>query len=345
MSNIVLEIKNVEQWFGDNRVLHDINLQIVRGQFTALVGGSGCGKSTLLRAILGTVPPKSGQILIDGKEVTGPNRNVGVVYQRYGLYQFLTAEHNVAFGPMLDQTSIFQRFFMPWRWWPLRNLHIAEAREFLIRFKLEHALNHYPNELSGGMQQRVAIAQALIMRPKLLLLDEPFGALDEATREKLQQMLLMLYQENVLAIRAGNPPPWTVIIITHELDEAFYVSDRVVGLSKSWKAPTELPHHLYHVGLKYGSEEGATVVWDQHSPVYHPDEPRDFQRFSDMKHRLREVVLSSKEVFPKDNAIFWDDLNRGVGTGVAIQGKDSKITFCSGVGTGVALRNGEIKEG
>jgi len=307
MNNIVLDIKNVSQWFGDNYVLHDINLEVVRGQFMALVGGSGCGKSTLLRAILGTVPPKAGEILIDGKPITGPNRNVGVVYQRYGLYQFLTAESNVAFGLMLDQTSIFQRWFMPWKWNPLRKRHLEEARKFLIKFKLEHALEHYPNELSGGMQQRVAIAQALIMQPKILLLDEPFGALDEATREDLQQMLLMLYQENVAAIESGNQPPWTVVIITHELDEAFYVSDRVVGLSRSWKD-----------GDLHGHDKGATVVWDRHSPVYHPDEPRCFQRFQDMKYQLRKSVLNEMEVNPKEHTTFWNDVNNGVGSGVAI---------------------------
>ncbi len=340
MSNIVLDIKNVSQWFGENRVLHDINLQIVRGQFTALVGGSGCGKSTLLRAILGTVPQKAGEILIDGKPVSGPNRNVGVVYQRYGLYQFLTAEQNVAFGPMLDQTSLFERWFMPWYWWPLRNRHLAEAREFLKKFKLGHAQRHYPNELSGGMQQRVAIAQALVMRPKILLLDEPFGALDEATREELQQMLLILYQENINALKAGNEPPWTVIIITHELDEAFYVSDRVSGLSKNWKRDTTSPH-LMNPPKTFirGEENGATVVWDRHSPVYHPNEPRDFQRFSDMKHKLREAVLNGQEIAPEENVTFWDDLARGVGTGVAIQGS-SKIGFMD-VGNGDAKPNGE----
>lgn len=306
--DIILDIMGVNQWFGNNYVLKDINLKIARGQFVALVGGSGCGKSTLLRAILGTVPPKKGIVSIDQQPVIGPNRNVGVVYQRYGLYQFLTAEQNVALGPMLDQSSFFERVLMPWSWFPKRTKHLKEARELLIKFKLEHALSHYPNELSGGMQQRVAIAQALIMGPKVLLLDEPFGALDESTREELQQMLLVLYEENMVAVKAGNKPPWTVIIITHELDEAFYVSDRVVGLSKHWHG---------HDG------KGATVVWDRHSPVYKPNEPRDFQRFADMKHLLREAVLNSTpEKCPRQHqyVTYWDDLDRGIGGGVALNG-------------------------
>lgn len=174
MNKIILNVANVNQWFGDNRVLHDIDLKVVQGQFVAMVGASGCGKSTLLRAILGTVPPKEGTIETDGYQVTGPNRNVGIVYQRYGLYQFLTAEKNVALGPMLDQTEIWNRMML-WKWLPLRKKHLQEARELLARFHLQNALRHYPCELSGGMQQRVAIAQALIMRPKILLLDEPFG--------------------------------------------------------------------------------------------------------------------------------------------------------------------------
>lgn len=318
MSNIMLDINSVNQWFGTERVLYDINLKIEKGQFLALVGGSGCGKSTLLRAILGTVPQKEGSVLIDGNPVTGPNRDVGVVYQRYGLYPFLSAEQNVAFGPMLDETDLFERMFMPWKWRPKRKEHIQVARDFLRKFKLENSLNHYPSELSGGMQQRVAIAQALIMKPKILLLDEPFGALDESTREELQQMLLSLYQDNVKAIENNEEPPWTVIIITHELDEAFYVSDRVVGLSKNWEKEIPCNSEGSGSGSKriYGSHNGATVVWDKKSPVYHPDEPRDFQKFHEMKSSLRRVVLNDCCHDINEHVTFWDQVDDGIGIGV-----------------------------
>jgi len=311
VNNIALNIKGVSQWFGDNRVLYDINLKIVQGQFVALVGESGCGKSTLLRAILGTLPPKEGTIETDGIPVTGPNHNVGVVYQHYDLYDWMTAEKNVAFGPMLHQTSIWNRTFGFLKWMKLRKQHLAQARDMLTRFRLGNAYDRYPAELSGGMQQRVAIAQALIMKPKILLLDEPFGALDEATREELQGVLLMLYAENMEARKRGEMPPWTVMIITHELDEAFYVSDRVIGLSRQWYEDTD-------TGRKEGKACGATKVWDKSAPVYHPDDERDFSRFHDAKLELRSKVIKAEAPMERSEHVsFWSDLENGVGSGVA----------------------------
>ncbi len=230
MPDIVLQCENICQAFGPKRVLYDVNLRIVRGQIVALVGPSGCGKSTLLRAILGTHPPQQGRVLMNDQPVTEPGRDRGIVYQRYSLFPFLTAEKNVAFGPMLDQTSLFFRATQFWKWWALHQRHLEQARDLLCKLKLGESLKHYPAELSGGMCQRVAIAQALIMKPQILLLDEPFGALDEATREEMQQMLLDLYMENVTAKREGRPPPYTILIVTHELNEALYVADRVIGL-------------------------------------------------------------------------------------------------------------------
>jgi NitT/TauT family transport system ATP-binding protein len=314
---IILNVEGVSQWFGKNRVLHDINLKIVQGQFVALVGPSGCGKSTLLRAILGTEPPKEGIVETDGEPVLGPNRNVGIVYQKYGLYRFLTVQDNVAFGPKLDQTEIYHRTLMPWHWWPLRKKQHEEAALMLEKLRLKDSGDKYPSELSGGMQQRVAIAQALVMKPKLLLLDEPFGALDESTREELQLMLLRLYQENLVAIKAGKEPPWTVIIITHELNEAFYVSDRVIGLSRNWFEHGSVDPESV-VGRKCGEQFGATKVWDKAAPTFHPDEPKDFSRFAPMRDELKNSVLSgSIKVERNAHVSFWDDLANGVGTGVA----------------------------
>jgi NitT/TauT family transport system ATP-binding protein len=308
--NIVLNVQGVSQWFGNHRVLHDINLQVLQGQFVGLVGPSGCGKTTLFNTILGTCPPKEGFVETNGIRVTGPNRNVGVVYQRYGLYQFLTAEENVAFGPMLDMTQWYHRWFMPWHWWPLRRKQMEEARALLTKVKLGHAMKRYPRELSGGMQQRVAICQSLIMKPHILLLDEPFGALDEATRESLQKMLLHLYRENLEAKRAGMDPPWTVLFVTHELNEAFYVSDRIVGLSRNW----------YEAGNDGGEVLGATKVWDKCSPVYEPDAPKNFDLFHTAKQELKDVVLNerARAVERNQHVSFWDDLALGVGTGVAM---------------------------
>jgi len=179
---------------------------------------------------------------------------------------------------------------------------------------LDKALCRYPGELSGGMQQRVAIAQALIMKPKILLLDEPFGALDEATREELQDMLLDLYQDNMEAKRHGDQPPWTVVIVTHELNEAFLVSDRVIGLSRNW-------HQTQPPKPDTGRTLGATKVWDKCAPVYHPQDPRNFELFGQMKKELRQIVLGSgPSVERNEHVSFWSDLKEGVGTGVVMEG-------------------------
>ncbi len=290
-----LEIEGVSHWFGSNKVLNDINLQIADGQIVAVVGPSGCGKSTLLRAILGTHPPKAGKILADGEEIKGPSRAVGIVYQHYTLYEFLTAQQNVAFGLKLDQTNIPFRLFQYPRWRVLREQHLQQASQFLHKVGLAQSINHYPHELSGGMRQRVAIAQAMIMRPKILLLDEPFGALDESTRTELQSMLLRFYQENLEAKREGKDPPYTILIVTHELNEALYVSDRVIGLSQ------------YHDD----GSNGATIVYDRPCPVFHPNDVRDFDRFLRQREELRKAVFTAEENKQHEQFVtFWDERRR-----------------------------------
>lgn len=290
MSN--LEIVDVSHAYGPKKVLNHVNLRVGAGQVVALVGPSGCGKSTLLRAILGTHPSTEGTVMVGGQEVIRPNRDVGIVYQHYSLYEFLTARENVAFGLMLDQTSAPYRWFMYFGWRKLRKQHLEQADEFLKKVGLYAARDQYPSQMSGGMRQRVAIAQALIMEPKILLLDEPFGALDEATREELQLMLLRLYEENVRARSENRTPPYTVIIVTHELNEALFVSDRVVGLSQ------------YH----NDGENGATIVYDRPAPVFKPDEPKDLSRFVEQKEELIRAVFSP--TFQKDHrqfVTFWQE--------------------------------------
>ena len=171
----LLECENVGHGFGSKPVLYNINLRVAQGEFVALVGPSGCGKSTLLRAILGTHPPREGTVRMDGQPYRTPNRDRGIVYQRYSLFPFLTAQQNVAFGLMLDQTDFYFRWLNFWKWRNLRRQHLSEATAILEKVGLGSSGRQYPEELSGGMLQRVAVAQALIMRPKLLLLDEPFG--------------------------------------------------------------------------------------------------------------------------------------------------------------------------
>ena len=151
------------------------------------------------------------------------------------------------------------------------------------------------------MRQRVAIAQAVIMQPKILLLDEPFGALDEATREDLQRMLLRLRRENMEARNASREPPYTVIVVTHELNEAFYLADRVIGLSPFWQKN----------GVS-GAVVGSTVMYDKEAPYFGPDDPRDFNRFADLKLLLRKVVFDEKTIFdPDENITYWRTANRG----------------------------------
>jgi len=256
------------------------------------VGPSGCGKSTLLRAILGTHPPKQGEIRANGKAISEPNREVGIVYQHYSLFEYLTAQQNVAFGLKLDQTSLAFRMFNFFKWREMRSRHMEEASQMLDKVWLGEANKLYPHEMSGGMRQRVAIAQALIMKPKILLLDEPFGALDEATREELQLMLLHLYRENVEARKRQEAPAYTILIVTHELNEAFYVADRVVGLSQ------------YH---EHGAE-GATIVYDKPAPVFDPTAAKDYQFFTDQKEELRRAVFDDQHLQHHSEFVsYWTD--------------------------------------
>ena len=155
-------------------------------------------------------------------------------------------------------------------------------------------MGHYPAELSGGMRQRVAIAQAFILKPKIVLLDEPFGALDEATREDLQLMLLRFYQENLKAKQRGERPQYTIIIVTHELNEAIYVADRVIGLSR------------FHTE----GSQGAMVVYDRPCPVFHPDDPKDLSKFVEQREELRSAVFDPNYVKHHSKYVsFWDELS------------------------------------
>lgn len=319
--DIVLEVNHLYHSFGDKHVLWDINLEVVTGEFVALVGPSGCGKSTLLRAIVGTHPPTKGVITLYNQDHTAsaaivkPSYECGIVYQRYSLFPNLTALENVAFGLMLHETSLPQRAlrWLPFNnnkrgrkfsWQKLKKIHRQEAAEMLAKLKLAHAINRYPHELSGGMCQRVAIAQALIMKPRLLLLDEPFGALDEATREELQTMLLQLYAENLKAKRNGEKTLYTVFIVTHELNEAILVGDRVVCLTQYCQ--------------KEGKpERAATIAYDDVAPVYAPDQTRRYDDFVKQREEIRKAgfdptYLQDYQEFNR----FWDKVRNGEGKGV-----------------------------
>jgi NitT/TauT family transport system ATP-binding protein len=198
-----LLVQNLCKRFGDKTVLEDINFSIQSGEFVTFVGSSGCGKSTLLRLIAGLDYPSGGRIQVDGSPVEGPGPDRGMVFQKYSLYPWLNAADNVAFGMRLQGMTSAD----------VRN----RTAYFLEVVGLRDAATKLPRELSGGMQQRVAIARALATNPSVLLLDEPFGALDLQNRETMQDFLHKLWQRTGL----------TVLLITHDVEEALVLAQRV----------------------------------------------------------------------------------------------------------------------
>lgn len=208
-----LVIDNVSKAYpapaGSYVVLDGINLTISEGEFTCLIGHSGCGKSTLLDMVSGFRKPSEGEVRLEDKLITKPGPDRMVVFQNYSLLPWMTAFENVYLGIH----SVFPN--------KPKAEKEAIAREHLALVGLTEAANKRPKALSGGMKQRVSIARALALRPKVLLLDEPFGALDPITREELQEELLKIWQEYRV----------TVLMITHDIDEALFLSDRIVMMT------------------------------------------------------------------------------------------------------------------
>jgi NitT/TauT family transport system ATP-binding protein len=204
-----LVLKGVDKTFrsrkGAVHALSDINLTLGDGEFVSLVGASGCGKSTLLRIVAGLEPASAGELTLDNAPLRGPGKDRGMVFQQYTLYPWLTAQQNIEFG--------------------LRHLPKKErsevARRFLEVVGLTDFATSYPFQLSGGMQQRVAIARALALRPSILLMDEPFGALDAQTRSLMQELLLSIWERDRLS----------VLFVTHDIDEAIFLADRICVLA------------------------------------------------------------------------------------------------------------------
>lgn len=201
------------------KVLDDINLTIHPGEFISVAGQTGCGKSTLLRLILGAERPTAGRVLIDGEEHTRPDRDRGYVPQKYSLFPDRTVLENIAFGPEMEQLHPFG-FLLP-----SQRRRREEIRRTALRYLRSMGLHErdggkYPDQLSGGMQQRVAIAQALITRPKILLMDEAFSALDPGTRFGMQKLIRKMWQET------GT----TILFVTHNVAEAIFLSTRVIVL-------------------------------------------------------------------------------------------------------------------
>ena len=187
--------------------LKDINLDIPQGQFVCLLGPSGCGKSTLLNAVAGFAPPSSGSITVDGQPVTAPGPERGMVFQEYALFPWMTVEDNFAFGLQIKGQ-------------PKAQIK-ATVDKLLNMLSLQDFRNRYPKDLSGGMRQRVAIARVLALDSPIMLMDEPFGALDALTRRNLQDELLRIWSELKK----------TIIFVTHSIEEAIYLADRIVVMT------------------------------------------------------------------------------------------------------------------
>jgi NitT/TauT family transport system ATP-binding protein len=207
----LLRIEDVGRVFmaqkGPVAALERVRFDVRHREFICVVGASGCGKSTLIRILAGLDSPTTGRVLLDGEPVELPGADRGMVFQRYTLFPWLTVRDNVTFGLRLQGASMSKRQ--------------SEALHWLEIIGLSAFADHYPAMLSGGMKQRVAIARALASRPRILLMDEPFGALDAQTRSQMQSHLLDIWRASEV----------TVLFITHDLDEAVYLADRVVVLA------------------------------------------------------------------------------------------------------------------
>jgi len=201
MANV--DLRNVRKSYGTLEVIHGIDIQVADGEFIVIVGPSGCGKSSLLRLVAGLNQPSSGTIRLDGRAVTRPGRDRGMVFQSYTLFPWLTVRENVEFGLRVAGVAAAERARI--------------ARRYIAEVGLEGFETSYPKQLSGGMRQRVALARALANDPEILLMDEPFGALDSQTRSLMQELLLKVWEH----------AHKTVLFITHDIDEAILLGDRV----------------------------------------------------------------------------------------------------------------------
>jgi NitT/TauT family transport system ATP-binding protein len=206
----ILQVRNLSKSFstpqGEIEALRDVSFDVHRREFVCIVGASGCGKSTLARILAGLDLQTRGEMLLDGKPVAGPGHDRGMVFQGYSLFPWLTVKRNVMFGPRMSGKGSDEAE--------------SRAREWLALVGLEKFADAYPHQLSGGMRQRVAIARALANQPRILLMDEPFGALDAQTRARMQTHLLDIWRNVDI----------TVVFITHDLDEAIYLADRILVL-------------------------------------------------------------------------------------------------------------------
>lgn len=231
-----ITVDKVWKRYGDNVVLERVNANVEQGEFITIVGTSGCGKTTFLSMLLGTESASQGRILLEGKPIPDePGEDRGIVFQRYSVFPHLTALENLMLPKEFEVSPFLAKVFGT-----ARKAITESAREMLTMVGLEHAANRYPHELSGGMQQRLAIAQALMKQPKILLLDEPFGALDPGIRKDMHKLILDIWQKTQV----------NVFMITHDIREGFYLGTRLWVFDKIRHDP-DTPNAY-----------GATITYD-----------------------------------------------------------------------------------
>ena len=260
----LIDIRDVSVAYGAHTVLDRIGLEIEEGEFVCLLGQTGCGKSTLLRMVLGAEQPTAGEILVDGRVHRQPDRTRGYVPQRYSLFPDKTVLDNITFGPEVCEFRLWRRLTP--RFFGRRRELRREAKEWLRHIGLQPSdAAKYPDQLSGGMQQRVAIAQALMTRPRILLMDEAFSALDPGTRKGMQRLIRQLWKETGA----------TILFVTHNTHEALLLGTRVVVLARESAAA------------------GSRVMLDL--PVPEPCHEDDIPR---LVRRLESVSTSSDPLSP-----------------------------------------------
>lgn len=219
-----ITLKNIEKYFGKSKVLDNINIDIEKGEFVSLLGPSGCGKTTLLRIISGLESKNSGEIYVDGKEISKVSpvkRNIGIVFQNYVLFPNLTVYENIAYGLVNKKVK--------------KEEIEKKVNNILDKIDLKHIKHKYPKQLSGGQQQRVALARAVVLSPKILLLDEPLSALDAKVRETLRKEIKALQKD--LGI--------TTIMVTHDQEEALTMSDKIVVINEGEIMQIGAPEEVY----------------------------------------------------------------------------------------------------
>ena len=238
----LITVSHLWKEYGDNVVLENLSLKIEAGEFCTLVGPSGCGKTTFLKMLLGQENPTRGTFLLDGKPFpTEPGVDRGIVFQRYSVFSHLNVIENVMLGIEFGKSPLLGKLFGK-----ARKAAKAEAMTMLEAVGLGDAAKKYPSELSGGMQQRLSIAQALVKKPKILLLDEPFGALDPGIRADMHALILDLWKKNNL----------TVVMVTHDLHEGFYLGTRLLVFDKVRRDP-QAPN-AYGAKITYDIPVGDT---------------------------------------------------------------------------------------